>query len=40
MQVIAASNDVVDSIDKEELANFFALKTDPEDEEAEVCVCF
>ncbi|EXC19138.1 Tripeptidyl-peptidase 2 [Morus notabilis] len=34
-KVIAASNDVVDSIDKEELVNFFALKTDPEDEEAE-----
>lgn len=38
MQVINAANEVVDSIDKEELAKFFALKSDPEDEEAEVCI--
>ncbi|XP_057446180.1 tripeptidyl-peptidase 2-like isoform X2 [Lotus japonicus] len=34
-EVIDAANDVIDSIDCEELAKFFALKNDPEDEEAE-----
>lgn len=34
--MIDAANDVIDSIDCEELAKFFALKNDPEDEEAEV----
>lgn len=39
MQVIDAANEVVDSVDKEELIKYFALKTDLEDEEAEVCLC-
>ncbi|KAG4984179.1 hypothetical protein JHK87_028928 [Glycine soja] len=34
-EVIDAANEVIDSIDREELAKFFALKNDPEDEEAE-----
>ncbi|CAI8593694.1 unnamed protein product [Vicia faba] len=34
-EVIDAANDVIDSIDREELAKFFALKNDPEDDEAE-----
>lgn len=36
MQVINAANEVVDSIDTDELAKFLAIKSDPEDEEAEV----
>lgn len=38
MQVIGAANDVIDSIDREELAKFFALKNDPEDDDAEVLI--
>ena len=38
LQVIDAANEVIDSIDREELAKFFALKNDPEDEEAEVLI--
>lgn len=38
MQVIDAANDVIDSIDREELAKFFALKNDPEDDDAEVLI--
>ncbi|KAK7343691.1 hypothetical protein VNO77_12634 [Canavalia gladiata] len=34
-EVIDAANEVIDSIDREELAKFFALKNYPEDEEAE-----
>ncbi|XP_041002868.1 tripeptidyl-peptidase 2-like [Juglans microcarpa x Juglans regia] len=34
-EVIDAANDVIDSIDKDELAKFFSLRSDPEDEEAE-----
>ncbi|KAK2367082.1 tripeptidyl-peptidase [Trifolium repens] len=34
-EVIDAANDVINSIDREELARFFALKNDPEDEDAE-----
>ncbi|WRX16951.1 Peptidase S8/S53 domain - like 10 [Theobroma cacao] len=34
-EVIDAANEVVDSIDRDELAKFFSLKSDPEDEEAE-----
>ncbi|XP_057424626.1 tripeptidyl-peptidase 2-like isoform X1 [Lotus japonicus] len=34
-EVIDAANEVIDSIDREELARFFALKNDPEDEDAE-----
>nr|KYP62018.1 Tripeptidyl-peptidase 2 [Cajanus cajan] len=34
-EVIDAANEVINSIDREELAKFFALKNDPEDEEAE-----
>ncbi|KAJ1391040.1 Peptidase S8A, tripeptidyl peptidase II [Sesbania bispinosa] len=37
-EVIDAANEVIDSIDRDELAKFFALKNDPEDEEAEVLV--
>ncbi|CAI0546836.1 unnamed protein product [Linum tenue] len=33
--VIAAANEVASSVDKEELAKFFSLKPDPEDDEAE-----
>lgn len=36
LQIIDAANEVIDSIDREELAKFFALKNDPDDEEAEV----
>lgn len=38
MQVIDAANDVIDSVDKDELAKYFSLRSDPEDEEAEVPV--
>jgi tripeptidyl-peptidase-2 len=38
LQVIDAANEVIGSIDKDELAKAFSLKTDPEDEEAEVCI--
>lgn len=34
-EVIDAANEVVDSIDRDELAKFYSLKSDPEDEEAE-----
>ncbi|OWM79539.1 hypothetical protein CDL15_Pgr022951 [Punica granatum] len=34
-EVIEAADEVIDSIDTEELAKFFAFKSDPEDEEAE-----
>ncbi|XP_059451546.1 tripeptidyl-peptidase 2 isoform X2 [Corylus avellana] len=34
-EVIDAANEVIGSIDKDELAKAFSLKTDPEDEEAE-----
>jgi len=34
--VIGAADEVIDSIDREELAKFFARKNDPEEEEAEV----
>ncbi|XVE58530.1 hypothetical protein DITRI_Ditri04bG0176600 [Diplodiscus trichospermus] len=34
-EVIVAANEVVDSIDREELAKFLSLKSDPEDEDAE-----
>ncbi|KAE8668727.1 hypothetical protein F3Y22_tig00112285pilonHSYRG00060 [Hibiscus syriacus] len=38
--VISAQNEVVDSIDRDELAKFFSLKCDPEDEDAELfCNC-
>lgn len=36
LQIIDAANEVIDSIDREELAKYFALKNDAEDEEAEV----
>jgi predicted ATP-grasp superfamily ATP-dependent carboligase len=38
VQVIDAANDVIESIDREELAKFFALKNDPEDDDAEVLI--
>ncbi|KAJ4838420.1 tripeptidyl-peptidase II Tpp2 [Turnera subulata] len=34
-EVISAANEVINSIDRDELAKFFALKGDPEDEEQE-----
>lgn len=34
-EVIDAANEVIDSIDRDELAKFLSLKSDPEDEEAE-----
>lgn len=34
-EVINAANEVIESIDKEELAKFFSVKNDPEDDEAE-----
>ncbi|KAG4380478.1 hypothetical protein GLYMA_16G182500v4 [Glycine max] len=34
-EVVGAAGEVINSIDREELAKFFALKNDPEDEEAE-----
>ncbi|OVA01192.1 Peptidase S8/S53 domain [Macleaya cordata] len=34
-EVIDAANEVVDSIDKDELAKYFSVKSDPEDDEAE-----
>lgn len=37
LQVVDAANDVIDSIDRDELAKYFSLKRDPEDDEAEVC---
>lgn len=36
VQVIAAADEVVGSIDKEELAKYLSLNSDPEDEEAQV----
>ncbi|XP_022724563.1 tripeptidyl-peptidase 2-like isoform X2 [Durio zibethinus] len=35
LKVIGAADEVVDSIDRDELAKFFSLKSDPEDEDAE-----
>ena len=37
LPVIDAANEVVCSIDRDELAKYFSLKSDPEDGEAEVC---
>lgn len=37
-QVIGAANEVVDSVDRDELEKFILLKIDPEDEEEEVCI--
>ncbi|XP_048325872.2 tripeptidyl-peptidase 2 [Ziziphus jujuba] len=34
-EVISAANEVVDSIDRDELAKYFGIKSEPEDEEAE-----
>ncbi|CAA7390916.1 unnamed protein product [Spirodela intermedia] len=34
-EIINAANDVIDSIDKEELAKYFSVKFDPEEDEAE-----
>lgn len=38
LQVIEAANEVVDSVDQDELAKFFSQRIDPEDEETEVCI--
>lgn len=38
MQIIAAANEVIESIDAEELARYLSLKSDPEDEGAEVSI--
>ncbi|KAB1210686.1 Tripeptidyl-peptidase 2 [Morella rubra] len=35
LKVIDAANEVIDSIDKDQLSQFFSLKSDPDDEEAE-----
>lgn len=35
-QIVNAANEVINSIDKDELLKFFSVKPDPEDEEAEV----
>jgi hypothetical protein len=40
LQILDAANEVIDSIDREELAKIFALKNDPDDEEAEVLISF
>lgn len=40
MQIINAANEVIDSIDREELAKIFALKSDLDDEEAQVLNTF
>lgn len=36
VQVISAAKEVIDSIDTDELARYFSLKSDPDDEGAEV----
>lgn len=36
LQIIDAADEVVDSVDKDELAKYFSVKNDPEDEGAEV----
>lgn len=38
VQVISAADEVADSVDRDELAKYFAIKSEPEDEEAEVCI--
>ena len=38
LQVIETANEVIDSVDQDELAIFFSKKSDPEDEEVEVCI--
>lgn len=39
-QIIAAADEVVESIDRDELARFLSIKGDPEEEEFEVLVRF
>ncbi|KAH0452237.1 hypothetical protein IEQ34_019536 [Dendrobium chrysotoxum] len=34
-EIVAVANEVIDSVDKDELAKYFSVKFDPEDEEAE-----
>jgi hypothetical protein len=36
IQIVAAADEVVDSIDREELAKCLSLNSDPEDEESQV----
>lgn len=36
MQIIAAANEVIESIDTEQLAKYLSLRSDPEDDGAEV----
>ena len=38
LQIIEAADEVVDSVDTDELMKYFAFKNDPEDEGAEVCI--
>lgn len=38
LQIISAADEVVASIDRDELAKYFALRSDPEDEATEVSV--
>jgi len=39
-QVIDAANEVIDNIDKDELAKYFSMKSESEDEDAAVCIYF
>lgn len=36
VQIVTAAEEVIDSINKDELARYFSLKSDPDDEGAEV----
>lgn len=36
VQIITSAEEVIDSIDRDELARYFSLKSDPDDEGAEV----
>lgn len=38
LQIIDAADEVADSVDKDELAKYFSVKSDPEDEGGEVCI--
>lgn len=38
LQIIDAADEVVDSVDKDEITKYFSVKSDPEDEGGEVCI--
>lgn len=38
LQIISVADEVIASIDRDELAKYFALRSDPEDEATEVSV--